>query len=193
MTSLYRIACLFVMGSVLFLDAGCSTKSGKSSGDTSRSSSSTTMSDFPGGTERLSPGEMYARADPSTANRQLAEMRAEQTATAAAGLGDVFFAYDSWTISEEGQQVLKKNAQWLRAHGMTRLTVEGHCDERGSSAYNLVLGEKRAKSVRNYLIDLGVKGDYLAVVAYGKERPICHVPSESCHQQNRRGHFVVKP
>jgi len=185
MTSLYRMACLPIMGFVLFLGMGCSTKAVKSSGDTSRSS--------PGTTERVSFSELYAKADPSTADRQLAEMRAEQTATAAAGLGDVFFGYDSWTISEEGQQVLKRNAQWLRAHSMTRVIVEGHCDERGSSAYNVVLGEKRAKSVRNFLTDLGVKGDRLTIVTYGKERPICHVPLESCHQLNRRGHLVVKP
>jgi peptidoglycan-associated lipoprotein len=193
MTSAYRIACLLVIGSVLFLIEGCATKSGKSSGDTSRSSSNTSLNDLPGGTERVSAGELFAKADPSTTNRQLAEMRAEQSATAAAGLRDVFFGYDSWTISEEGQQVLKRNAQWLRAHGMTRLKVEGHCDERGTSAYNLVLGEKRAKSVRNYLMDLGVTGDHLTIVTYGKERPICFDPVESCYQQNRRGHPVVQP
>src|SRR5512138_847610 len=185
MTSLCRTACLLIMGFVLFLCVGCSAKAGKSSGDTSGSSTDAT--------ERVSFSEMYAKADPSTADRQLAEMRAEQAATVAAGLGDVYFGYDSWTISEEGQQVLKRNAQWLRAHGMTRVIVEGHCDERGSSAYNLVLGEKRAKSVRNFLTDLGVKSDRLTIVTYGKERPICHVPLESCHQQNRRGHLVIKP
>lgn len=193
MTSLYRIACLLVIGSVLFLIEGCATKGGKSSGDTSRSSSSTTLNDLPGGTERVSAGELVTKADPSTTNRQLAEMRAEQSATAAAGLRDVFFGYDSWTISEEGQQVLKRNAQWLRAHGMTQLKVEGHCDERGTSAYNLVLGEKRAKSVRNYLMDLGVNREHLTVVTYGKERPLCFDPVESCYQQNRRGHLVVQP
>jgi peptidoglycan-associated lipoprotein len=141
----------------------------------------------------VSPGSLFTRADPSTANRQLAEMRAEQSATAAAGLRDVLFGYDSWTISEEGQQVLKRNAQWLLAHGMTQLKVEGHCNERGTSAYNFVLGEKRAKSVRNYLMDLGVNGNHLTVVSYGKERPLCHDPLESCYQQNRRGHLVVQP
>lgn len=193
MTSPYRIACLLLIGSVLLLGGGCSTKGGKSSGDTFRSSPSTALNDLSGGTEPVSSGELFAKADPSTTNRQLAEMRAEESATAAAGLRDVFFAYDSWTISEEGQQVLKRNAQWLRAHGMTQLKVEGHCDERGTSAYNLVLGEKRAKSVRNYLMDLGVNGDHLTVVTYGKERPICFHPSESCYQQNRRGHLVVQP
>ena len=193
MTSPYRIACLLVIGSVLFLIEGCATKGGKSSGDTSRSSSSTTLNDLPGGSERVSSGELFTKADPSTTNRQLAEMRAEQSATAAAGLRDVFFGYDSWTINEEAQQVLKRNAQWLRAHGMTQLKVEGHCDERGTTAYNLVLGEKRAKSVRNYLMDLGVNGEHLTFVTYGKERPICFDPVESCYQHNRRGHLVVQP
>jgi peptidoglycan-associated lipoprotein len=193
MTSPYRIACLLVIGSVLFLIEGCATKGVKSSDDTSRSSPSTTLNDLPGGTERISPGGLLTKADPSTANRQLAELRAEQSATAAAGLGDVFFGYDSWTISVEGQQVLQRNAQWLRAHGMTQLKVEGHCDDRGTTAYNLVLGEKRAKSVRNYLMDLGVNGDHLTVVTYGKERPICFDPLESCYRQNRRGHLVVQP
>lgn len=193
MTSPYRIACLLVIGSVLFLIEGCATKGGKSSGDTSRSSSSTTLNDLPDGSERVSSGELFTKTDPSTTNRHLAEMRAEQSATVAAGFRDVFFGYDSWMISEEGQQVLKRNAQWLRGHGMTQLKVEGHCDERGTTAYNLVLGEKRAKSVRNYLMDLGVNGDHLTVVTYGKERPICFDPVEACYQQNRRGHLVVKP
>lgn len=193
MTSPCRIACLLIIGSVLFLIEGCATKGVKSSGDTSRSSPSTTLNDLPGGTERISPGGLVTKVDPSTANRQLAELRAEQSATAAAGLADVFFGYDSWTISVEGQQVLQRNAQWLRAHGMTQLKVEGHCDERGTTAYNLVLGEKRAKSVRNYLMDLGVNGDHLTVVTYGKERPICFDPLESCYRQNRRGHLVVQP
>jgi peptidoglycan-associated lipoprotein len=192
-TSRYRIAWLLVIVSVLFLVEGCATKGGKSSGDTSRASSNKNLNDLPSGTERVSSGELFTKADPSTTHRQLAEMRAEQSATAAAGLRDVFFGYDSWMISEEGQQVLKRNAQWLRAHGMTQLKVEGHCDERGTSAYNLVLGEKRAKSVRNYLMDLGVNGDHLTIVTYGKERPICFDQIESCYQQNRRGHLVVQP
>lgn len=193
MISPSRIVCLLVIGSVLVLSLGCSTKGGKSSGDTSRSLPNTTLNNLPSGSERVSSNEVFVKADASATNRQLAEMRAEQSATVAAGLRDVLFGYDSWTITEEGQQVLKSDAQWLRAHDMTRLKVEGHCDERGTSAYNLVLGEKRAKSVRNYLADLGVNGDHLTVVTYGKERPICFDPKESCYQQNRRGHLVVQP
>src|SRR5215510_3063993 len=101
--------------------------------------------------ERLG-GPLMAKADPSgSASRQLEDMRAEQVASAAAGLRDVFFGYDSWTITEEGRQTLVRDAEWLKANPTAGIKIEGHCDERGTTAYNLVLGEKRAKSVRNYL------------------------------------------
>ena len=138
-------------------------------------------------------GTMLAKADSSgSAARQLDEIRAEQAASAAAGLRDVFFAYDSWTISEEGRQSLSRDADWLKSNPAIGLKVEGHCDERGTSAYNLVLGEKRAKAVRNYLVELGISASRLSIVSYGKERPFCNEHAESCYQQNRRGHLVVK-
>lgn len=138
-------------------------------------------------------GTMLAKADSSgSATRQLEEMRAEQAASAAAGLRDVFFGYDSWTIAEEGRAALTRDAEWMKANPRTLVKVEGHCDERGTSAYNLVLGEKRAKAVRNYLVELGVGPERLSVVSYGKERPFCNERAESCYQQNRRGHLVVK-
>lgn len=138
-------------------------------------------------------GTMLAKADtPGSAARQLDEIRSEQAASAAAGLRDVFFAYDSWTISEEGRQALSRDAEWLKSNPAIALKVEGHCDERGTSAYNLVLGEKRAKAVRNFLVELGINAGRLSVVSYGKERPFCNEHAESCYQQNRRGHLVVK-
>jgi peptidoglycan-associated lipoprotein len=143
--------------------------------------------------ERLgSAGTVVAKAEPDSAARQIEEMRREQAATAAAGLRDVFFAFDSWTITEEGRQALMVNADWIKANGSTSIKIEGHCDERGTQAYNLVLGEKRAKAVRNYLVELGVASNRLAVVSYGKERPFCRDHAESCYQQNRRGHIVVR-
>lgn len=134
---------------------------------------------------------MTAKADAGSAARQLAEIRAEQIASATAGLRDVFFAYDSFSITDEGRQALHGDAEWARSNPATQLKVEGHCDERGTSAYNLVLGEKRAKAVRNYLVELGVTPAHLSVVSYGKERPFCTEHSESCYSQNRRGHLVV--
>jgi len=135
-----------------------------------------------------------AKIQPSDATGRLAEdMRREQAATAAAGLKDVFFAYDSWNITEQARQALSADAEWIKANPTILLKVEGHCDERGTQAYNLVLGEKRAKAVRNYLAELGVGANRLAVVSYGKERPFCQEHDESCYQQNRRGHIVVRP
>lgn len=135
---------------------------------------------------------LMAKSDPGAASRQLAEIRSEQLASAAAGLRDVFFAYDSFSITEQGRHVLTNNAEWIKSNPHTRLKIEGHCDERGTSAYNLVLGEKRAKAVRNYLVELGVAPDHLSVVSYGKERPFCTEHAESCYSQNRRGHLVVR-
>jgi peptidoglycan-associated lipoprotein len=149
--------------------------------------------DDPAGTERLSSGIAMAKNDPAAARRLVEEGRAEQAATAAAGLRDVFFGYDSWTISEEGRQVLARNAEWLRSHPAVQLKVEGHCDERGSSTYNFVLAEKRAKVILSYLSDLGVRRERLVAVSYGKERPFCNDRTEACYQQNRRGHLVVRP
>ena len=133
-----------------------------------------------------------AKSDPGAAARQLAEIRSEQLASAAAGLRDVFFAYDSFSITEEGRHALSNNAEWIKSNPNTQLKIEGHCDERGTSAYNLVLGEKRAKAVRNYLVELGVAPNHLSVVSYGKERPFCTEHTESCYSQNRRGHLVVR-
>jgi peptidoglycan-associated lipoprotein len=143
--------------------------------------------------ERVGSGTMLAKVDPSdSAGRQMDEIRAEQAASAAAGLRDVLFGYDSWTISEDGRQALIRDAEWMKSNPSALVKVEGHCDERGTSAYNLVLGEKRAKAARNYMVELGVGANRLSVVSYGKERPMCNEHAESCYQQNRRGHLAVK-
>ncbi len=148
--------------------------------------------------ERLGGGgTMLAKVEPSESTaRQIEEIRREQAkeqaASAEAGLRDVFFGYDSWTITEDGRQSLTQDAQWIKANGAALVKIEGHCDERGTLAYNLVLGEKRAKAVRNYLVELGVGANRLSVVSYGKERPFCNERNESCYQQNRRGHVVVR-
>ncbi len=144
------------------------------------------------GEERVNGGTMMAKLDPSQSGRQMDEIRSEQAAADAAGLRDVFFGYDSFAISEEGRQALSRDAEWIKGNPGSQLKIEGHCDERGTSAYNLVLGEKRAKAARNYLVELGVSANRLGVVSYGKERPFCKDHSEACYAQNRRGHVVVK-
>ena len=108
-------------------------------------------------------------------------------------VGDrIFFGYDQSDIKPEAQATLEALAAWLNTYPSATLTLEGHCDERGSSAYNLVLGEKRAKAVRNYLAELGVKTFRVNIVSYGEERPFCSEPTEMCYQLNRRGHLFLE-
>ena len=107
-------------------------------------------------------------------------------------LRDVFFEYDSWRITQEGTQALTHDSEWLSGNPMRSLTVEGHCDQRGTQSYNLVLGKKRAEAVRSYLVDLGVTPSQIQVVSYGKERPFCMGTNESCYQLNRRGHLTLQ-
>lgn len=105
---------------------------------------------------------------------------------------DIYFAFDSWNISSRAAQYLEEGAQWLEANPGKVLTIEGHCDQRGTQDYNLVLGQKRAEAAREYLVNLGVQPDRIKVVSYGKERPFCQNDSEDCFQENRRNHMVVR-
>jgi peptidoglycan-associated lipoprotein len=108
-----------------------------------------------------------------------------------AGLQDVFFGYDQWALSDAGMEALDHGAAYLNNHPGAVLKIEGHCDERGTADYNMVLGEKRAKAARNYLADVRVKLQQVAIVSYGKERPFCLDRDESCYQQNRRDHMLL--
>lgn len=112
-------------------------------------------------------------------------------ADASQGLRDVFFAYDSWRLSEQSHRILEVNAKWLKAHPHARVTIEGHCDERGTRAYNYVLGDRRAETAKQYLAHLGVPSHQMAVVSYGKDQPVCHAFSKACFRSNRRVHFSM--
>ncbi len=143
--------------------------------------------------EQVVPDLIVSQDVPQPLTRRMEEHRIEQARTAAAGLQDAFFTYDSWDLNEESMQVMAENANWLLAHRDARLRIEGHCDERGSAAYNLILGERRALAVREFLTDLGIAAQRLAVMSYGESQPVCREPRESCYRENRRGHLVVKP
>jgi peptidoglycan-associated lipoprotein len=135
---------------------------------------------------------VVAKAEPSDASRrQVEEIKQDQAATMLAGLTDVFYGFDSWNLSETGRQALVADAEWLRTNPGKTLTIEGHCDERGSQAYNLVLGEKRAKAAQHYLVELGIRAQRMDVVSYGKDRPFCKDLDESCYQKNRRSHMAL--
>jgi peptidoglycan-associated lipoprotein len=110
----------------------------------------------------------------------------------ALSLGDIYFDFDQYTIRRDAQSILSANAAWFNGRPGKAVVIEGHCDERGTQAYNLVLGEKRARSVKRYLEDLGVPASRLKTTSYGELRPFCKERDESCYQQNRRAHFAVQ-
>ena len=103
----------------------------------------------------------------------------------------VFFTYDSSEIGPDAQSDLQRNATTLRQYSNWVITVEGHCDERGTAEYNLALGERRALAARNYLITLGISDDRLRTISYGKEFPFVPGQDEEAFQLNRRAHFVI--
>jgi peptidoglycan-associated lipoprotein len=103
---------------------------------------------------------------------------------------DAYFDLDKADIRDDARQALSHTAEFLKNYPQYKVTIEGHCDERGSTEYNLGLGDRRASAVKKYLVSLGVPADRLNTVSYGKEKPFCMESSEACYQQNRRGHFV---
>jgi peptidoglycan-associated lipoprotein len=104
---------------------------------------------------------------------------------------DAYFDLDSADIRADARTALAADADFLKQHPEAKIVIEGHCDERGSTEYNLALGDRRATAVKNFLVSLGIPADQLTTVSYGKERPFCTDHDETCWQQNRRGHFVL--
>lgn len=187
------ISTMSLIAAALILVAGCGKKVTSSSGDTASErvkpeAIATAPSDqrpsAPGGP--TAPGGMDAtRSTPGAQG---------QTGLPGSGseLQDIYFDYDRFTVRADGVQPMEQNARWLRAHKGQNVLIEGHCDERGTQAYNLVLGEKRARSAKRYLEDLGIPGSQLQITSYGENRPVCNEQTESCYQKNRRAHFVTK-
>jgi peptidoglycan-associated lipoprotein len=116
---------------------------------------------------------------------------APAVAAAETGLSDCFFAYDDYSLTAEAKSILAADAKYLKANPALRVKIEGHCDERGTSEYNLGLGERRAASARGYLVSLGIDGSRLETISYGKERPFDPGHTEEAWAKNRRAHFVV--
>lgn len=104
---------------------------------------------------------------------------------------DAYFDLDKADIRSDARSALGKTADFLRNYPQIKVVIEGHCDERGSTEYNLALGDRRAAAVKQYLVSLGIGADRMSTVSYGKEKPFCMVSNEDCWQKNRRGHFVM--
>ena len=104
----------------------------------------------------------------------------------------IYFSFDSAQLSAMAQATLKQKAAWLQDNPNTMVTIEGHCDERGTNEYNLALGERRAQSARAYLVDLGISASRLSTISYGEERPLDARSTEEAWAKNRRGQFKLK-
>jgi len=131
------------------------------------------------------PPMMVAKADQAEIDARPARETAQKQ------LADIYFAFDKWALTTEGKKNLTQSADALKQVSNVKLLIEGHCDERGSREYNLVLGEKRAKETERFLLGLGIRNP-VVVTSYGKERPVCTELEESCYWKNRRAHLVLE-
>ena len=105
---------------------------------------------------------------------------------------DIYFAYDSAALSRTAQEKLREKARWMKQYPTVSAVVEGHCDERGTSEYNLALGDRRAESAKTYMVNLGVSRSRLVTISYGEERPADPRHTEDAWARNRRAHFVIE-
>ncbi|MBM3585859.1 MAG: peptidoglycan-associated lipoprotein Pal [Alphaproteobacteria bacterium] len=159
----------------LVLVAACETTpedTGAASGD-GGSTTSTTSTDTSGSTESTGP----VPGSQEDLNQNAGDR--------------VFFGFDLYDLTAEAQETLRRQAEWMQTYGDVTVTVEGHCDERGTREYNLALGERRANAVKNFLVALGVDPARVATISYGKERPEVLGSDESAWAQNRRGVTLV--
>ena len=138
-------------------------------------------------TEPALASNVGGRAEPAVPSDGAAASLSENLGS----LVDVFFDFDQYAVRGDARSILSADAAWINGKPGKAIVIEGHCDERGTQAYNLVLGDKRARAVKRYLEDLGVPASRLKTTSYGELRPFCKEREESCYQQNRRAHFVA--
>ncbi|MFL2543800.1 MAG: peptidoglycan-associated lipoprotein Pal [Alphaproteobacteria bacterium] len=162
---------------LVFFLAACSTTP-KDTADSSGSGSTSTSSDV------SSSGETESSASASIEPGSQEDL--------IVNVGDrVFFNYDSAELDTDAQELLQDQVAWLKQYSNVSVIIEGHCDERGTREYNLALGEKRAQSVKNYLINLGISSDRVSTISYGKERPAVVGSNDGAWAQNRRSVTIV--
>jgi len=186
-----RVISLFLSLSLTLFFAACAGKTvSSSSGDVASQGGKTKSEQIQPDAIKMVPQERSF--DRPAGSTPVNPALVRSTNSESSVLGDVFFDYDRFQIRRDAMTLLDANAGWLRANGNTTVLIEGHCDERGTLAYNLVLGEKRARATQKYLLDLGVAAAQLQITSYGEAKPFCKQQNEDCYQQNRRAHFVTK-
>ena len=182
---------LLVLGVVL---AGCAKRPATTAATAPPPTAAATSSAAPGPTASAAPS---MTGTPSGNGAQAGTaLRGPRPAlkdfSAVSDIVDIHFDFDKYDVRPGDAKILDSNARWLRSNGDLVL-IEGHCDERGTTEYNLALGDRRARSAMNYLVAQGVQAHRITIVSYGKERPLCTEHNEACWSQNRRAHFLVKP
>jgi peptidoglycan-associated lipoprotein len=182
MTNPRNIVCCFVVLWATVALAGCSSTTAKPEASSAASGSAPSES------------KKQLTSAPTTSSSLEALQRGESTATPASSpLKDVYFDFDRYDLRADARETLKANWEWLKATPAAQVQIEGHCDERGTTEYNLALGAKRAQAAKDYLVTLGVPAERLSTISYGKELPVCTEHTEECWQKNRRDRFVIQP
>src|SRR5262247_3426992 len=186
-----RITTLIVQGILLVsFAAGCAmtpaTTSTTAAPAPSDGSTNTPNITDGGGTRERAGGSRQASSVASTMRPRLEGFRV------AYSLSDIHFDFDKYELTADSMKTLDAHAEWLKANPKHLVLIEGHCDERGTDAYNVALGERRAKATQNYLAAHGVRTARITIISYGEERPMCAEHTEECWAKNRRAHFMVK-
>ncbi|HXG53577.1 MAG TPA: peptidoglycan-associated lipoprotein Pal [candidate division Zixibacteria bacterium] len=161
---------------------GCSSTTAARS-DTQAPASRSAAGKMPG----AKPSQQASRATSSSL-----EAHREGKTPASGPLKEIYFDFDKYELRDDARTTLKANAAWLKANPSARVEIEGHCDERGTSEYNLALGAKRAQAAKEYLQSLGIEAKRISTISYGEELPVCRQQTEECYRQNRRDRFVVR-
>jgi peptidoglycan-associated lipoprotein len=175
-----------------FAFAGCSSTTTPTTPEPSAAAAATAPADTTKKLESGKTGESTTKAPASSSLDAL--QRGESTATPASSpLKDVYFDFDRYDLRADAREILKANSAWLKANPGAQVQIEGHCDERGTTEYNVALGSRRSESVKDYLVTLGTSADRLSTISYGEEVPVCREQTEDCWQKNRRVRFVVQP
>lgn len=173
-----------VVASALII-AGCATESAKSPDLPSRQTVAAT-----GQPASSAPAQKPVASSSAASSGSSLDALRQGKPTADGPLKTIHFAFDSYALTADARMVLKANAEWLKANPASRVEIEGHCDERGTTEYNLALGAKRARAAMDYLITLGVNPARIKTTSYGEELPMCREATEACYLNNRRARFV---
>lgn len=174
-------SCVFMLG-VLVIIAGCASETAKKPESSASPKSSTSSAQVP-------TGKSSGSSSQSQLGSSLDALR-EGKGLATGPLKEIRFEFDSYDLTSEARSILQANAAWLKGNPSANIEIEGHCDERGTTEYNLALGAKRARAALDYLVSLGIPAARIRTTSYGEELPLCKESTENCYEKNRRDRFV---